>query len=316
MGYKMQLGEATLFAENDFFSPQLLESTTVYKDDNISMELNDVSLRNFHLMRGKQSSETDSTYSLNFDDSFYVAHFVLNSTFTNEGLNLTASCVNTYSAYYQHKEQAEADSITAGQQHEFLELAVQRSFLQKVIDEEAPYSEVLFNSLHKNEYSTAIKCPIMPAMLQCIKDLDSSLFTGSLQQLFLETKAADLFLQQVQSIINNPVITTKLNNRDISCLHEARLYIEKNYHTPCTIIDLAKIVGINQTKLKSGFKELFGTTVFGYVKDLQMEKARQLLVCEKLYVGEVADQIGYKHPQHFAAAFKRKFGILPSELKS
>src|SRR5690606_27424647 len=169
--------------------------------------------------------------------------------------------------------------------------------------------------LCKEEYRTAPKRPIQPTMFQCINDINSDLFTGSLQQLYLETKAAELFLLQIQALKNNPVTITKLKARDIECLYEAKLYIEKNYHTPCTIIDLAKIIGINQTKLKSGFKELFGTTVFGYVKDLQMEKARQLLLDEKLYVSEVADQIGYKHPQHFAAAFKRKFGILPSELK-
>jgi len=128
-------------------------------------------------------------------------------------------------------------------------------------------------------------------------------------------KASELFLLQVQALEKMPVRRTKLKARDIECLHEARLFIEKNYYTPCTIIDLPRTLGINQTKLKCGFKELFGNTMFGYVKDLQMEKARQLLLDGKLYVNEIADRIGYKHPQHFAAAFKRKFGILPSELK-
>lgn len=315
MGYRMQLEAETVCVENDFFSPQLLESTTIYKDDTISLELNDVSLRHFHLIRGKQSAETDSSYSIDFYNSFYVTHFVLNNTYYTENRNSLTNSPNTYSAYYQDKKQSEKGIIGARQQYEFLELAVQKPFLEQVIYEDAPYSDTLLNSLCKEEYRTAPKRPIQPAMLQCINDINSDLFTGSLQQLYLETKAAELFLLQIQALKNNPVTITKLKARDIECLHEAKLYIEKNYHTPCTIIDLAKIVGINQTKLKSGFKELFGTTVFGYVKDLQMEKARQLLLDEKLYVSEVADQIGYKHPQHFAAAFKRKFGILPSELK-
>lgn len=315
MGYKMQLEAKTVCVENEFFSPQLLESTTNFKDDTVSMELNDVSLRHFHLMRGKHSAEADSTYSLDFYNSFYVTHFVLNNACGAEKSSPATYSAKTYSAYYQNKEQSETGIIGARQEYEFLELAIQQSFLEAVINEDEPYSDTLFNSLCKEEYRIAPKRPILPAMYQCISDMNSNFFSGSLQQLYLETKAAELFLLQIQALKNIPVIHTKLRPSDIECLHEARLYIEKNYHTPCTIIDLAKIVGINQTKLKSGFKELFGTTVFGYVKDLQMEKARQLLLGEKLYVSEVADQIGYKHPQHFAAAFKRKFGILPSELK-
>lgn len=315
MGYKMQLEAKTICLENDFFSPQLLEKTTTFKDDAVSMELKDVSLHHFHLMRGLHSAETDSSYCLDFYNSFYVTHFVLNSTSGSEKRTPAAYSSNTYSTYHQDKEQSEMGVIEASQQYEFLELAVEPSFLEAVINEDQPYSDTLFNSLCKEEYKIAPKRPILPTMFQCIGDMNSIFFTGSLQQLYLETKAAELFLLQIHALKSIPINNTKLRPSDIECLHEARLYIEKNYHTPCTIIDLAKIVGINQTKLKSGFKELFGTTVFGYVKDLQMEKARQLLLDEKLYVSEVADQIGYKHPQHFAAAFKRKFGILPSELK-
>ncbi|MBX2923189.1 MAG: helix-turn-helix transcriptional regulator [Chitinophagaceae bacterium] len=315
MGYEMQLGANTVCVENDFFSPQLLESTTVFRDDTVSMELNDVSLHHFHLIRGKQSAETESSYSIDFYNSFYVTHFALKNNFGTKKHTPVSSSVHTYSAYFQDKEQSETGCIEARQDYEFLELAVQQSFLEKVIDEDEPYADTLFNSLCKQEYRIAPKRPILPAMFQCISEINNTIFKGSLQQLYLETKTAELFLLQMQALKNNPVIATKLNPRDIECLHEARLYIERNYQTPCTIIDLAKIIGINQTKLKSGFKELFGTTVFGYVRDLQMEKARQLLLDEKLFVSEVADQVGYKHSQHFAAAFKRKFGVLPSELK-
>jgi AraC-like DNA-binding protein len=46
-----------------------------------------------------------------------------------------------------------------------------------------------------------------------------------------------------------------------------------------------------------------------------MYEAHRLLLDEQMYVNEVADLVGYKHPHHFTAAFKRKFGIMPKELK-
>jgi AraC-like DNA-binding protein len=60
---------------------------------------------------------------------------------------------------------------------------------------------------------------------------------------------------------------------------------------------------------------LFGTTVFGYLTDIRMQEARRLLVDEKLYVGEVAERMGYQQPHHFTAAFKRKFGVLPKKIR-
>lgn len=315
MGYSMQLDAHTLQVESDLFSPQLLEQNTVFENDVLSVELNDVSLRHFHLIRGKYTAEQDGIFPIQFDNSFYVSHFVLDNTFGVEKLPRTEAGINTYGSYYQDKAQSEIGVMKGKQKYEFFELAVQQSFLEQVINEDAPYAHELFRSLSQKDYNTAPKRTTHPSMLQGINDIKNSMFTGSLHQLYLETKAAELFLLQVQTLKNTPATHTKLKSEDIECLHEARLYIEKNYQMPCSIIDLAKIVGINQTKLKSGFKELFGTTIFGYVRDLQMEKALQLLLDEKLYVNEVADQIGYKHAQHFAAAFKRKFGILPSELK-
>ncbi|NML68572.1 helix-turn-helix transcriptional regulator [Chryseobacterium sp. RP-3-3] len=33
-------------------------------------------------------------------------------------------------------------------------------------------------------------------------------------------------------------------------------------------------------------------------------------------ISEVSDVVGYKNPRHFSTAFKKKFGIVPSPLKS
>lgn len=315
MGYKMQLESNAVYIEHAFFSPQLLESTTVFEDGIVTTELYDVSLNQFHFIHGRQTAQIDSAISIDFDTSFCVTHFVLNNTFHTEKSPPAASSVNTYSTYHQDKNRPETGLIEANQEYEFLELACRQCFLKRLIDEDQPYSDKLYNNFYTTDYASSAKYPILPSMLQCIQDIKGNVFTGSLQQLYLETKAAELFLLQVQALHNQSNVVSKLKPKDIEYLHEARLYIERHYQTPCTIIDLARIVGINQTKLKSGFRELFGTTVFGYLKELQMEKARQLLQEEKLYVSEVADQLGYKHPQHFAAAFKRKFGILPSELK-
>lgn len=303
MGYSMQLEEDTIHIESEFFSPLLIENRTVYKDDGFSMELNDISLNQFHLISGRHISKKESQFSIHFDTTFYVTHFALNHTVSNNKQN-------TYKTYHQEKEQIESGSFGENQEYEFFELAVQPSFLEKMTD-----GEIVFGQLHYKENVDKGYNLIQPKMLQYIMDINTNPFSGALQQFYLETKAAELFLLQIQGLKSCSSQNSRLKINDIECLHEAKSYIEQNYHHPCSIVELARKIGINQTKLKNGFKELFGNTIFGYIRDLQMEEALQLLLDKKLYVSEVADQIGYKHAQHFTAAFKRKFGILPSELK-
>ncbi|MEJ0054176.1 MAG: AraC family transcriptional regulator [Bacteroidota bacterium] len=45
-----------------------------------------------------------------------------------------------------------------------------------------------------------------------------------------------------------------------------------------------------------------------------MEHAWHLLKNENWRVVEVAREVGYKNPNHFSTAFKRKYGISPSQL--
>lgn len=114
---------------------------------------------------------------------------------------------------------------------------------------------------------------------------------------------------------NQAETITGLKGKDKELIQEVRIYLEEHPDSTKSIIDLSRMVGINQNKLKRGFKELFNNTIFGFMTDVRMEKAKRLLLEEKMFVNEVADVVGYKHPHHFAAAFKRKFGYLPGELR-
>lgn len=315
MAYSMQLESEIVHVKTDFFSPRILEHKLSYQDESLSIELSDISLNDFHLIRGRQASKKDISFAIHFDTSFYVTHFVTGNTLNASKQKPWGSSLNTYRLYYQDRAHSESGIMGKDLQYDFFEMAFRRSFLDGIIEEDGPLAEKLFRSFSKEEYRNAQAAPINHEINICLQELNSDVFTGALQQLYLETKARELFLLQVQALMKKENTVFKLRPADIDSLHHAKNYIEQNYQTPCSIIDLAKIVGINQTKLKNGFKDLFGTTVFGYVRDIQMEKAKQLLLEERLYVSEVADQVGYNHPQHFAVAFKRKFGILPSELK-
>jgi AraC-like DNA-binding protein len=132
----------------------------------------------------------------------------------------------------------------------------------------------------------------------------------------LEAKTIELFLLQISQLDKRGCAAhAKLKKHDVECLHEIREYLELNYDQPTSIAALSRKVGINSMKLKTGFKQLFNTTVFGYLHAIRMEEAKRLLVEENMPVNEVAYRIGYKYPHHFTAAFKKQFDITPSQLR-
>lgn len=105
-----------------------------------------------------------------------------------------------------------------------------------------------------------------------------------------------------------------LNNEDVvRKIKHAKEHLLAHEDRPPTIKELAKLTGLNENQLKSGFKEIYGNTVYGYLLDHRMDHARILLDTGKLQVAQVAYQIGYTNPSHFIAAFKKKFGVTPKK---
>ena len=82
---------------------------------------------------------------------------------------------------------------------------------------------------------------------------------------------------------------------------------------PPSIAELALDVGISEYKLKSGFKEMYGNTVGGFILDYKMNTAKSMLGFSKLPVSEVAMHSGYGNPSHFITAFKKKYQITPKK---
>ncbi|MCU5463145.1 helix-turn-helix transcriptional regulator, partial [Bacillus cereus] len=83
---------------------------------------------------------------------------------------------------------------------------------------------------------------------------------------------------------------------------------------PPSLLELAKLVELNDYKLKLGFKELFGTSAFAYLREQRMERAMFLLRSGTSNVTETAIAVGYKNISHFSESFKKKYGIKPSEI--
>lgn len=96
-------------------------------------------------------------------------------------------------------------------------------------------------------------------------------------------------------------------------IRKAKEIVIANMAEPPGLQELADAVGLTLKKLKLGFKQIYGDTVYGFLFDYKMDYARKLLDSGSYNVNEVGLKIGYSTGSHFISAFKKKFATTPKK---
>ncbi len=186
----------------------------------------------------------------------------------------------------------------------------------------APYFPVLTDVLEQMEQGKAgtinpFHTRVTPEMIIIIRDILNNEYVEGVRALYLQDKIAELlllaFTRMTPAFSNAADI--RLHQYDIDKIREAREYLLMNMEHPLTVIELSHKVGINDFKLKKGFKQLYGVTIFDFLLEARIDKAKRLLLETDTPVHEIAFATGYKNVSSFTAAFKKKLGIPPSALK-
>jgi AraC family transcriptional regulator, transcriptional activator of the genes for pyochelin and ferripyochelin receptors len=152
-----------------------------------------------------------------------------------------------------------------------------------------------------------------PAMQSILRQILHCPHHGVTRKIYLEAKAIELIALRLETInaVLEPVQPLKPD--EVDRIYWARDILIEHLCDPPSLLGLARQVGLNDYKLKSGFRAVFGTTVFGYLQNERMELARSLLIDSAMKVKDVSDRVGYRKASQFAERFKRQFGVSPKE---
>ena len=112
------------------------------------------------------------------------------------------------------------------------------------------------------------------------------------------------------SIEQCPFLSVEENVRKIKL---AKDIILERMTEPPTIDQLSSEIGLGVKKLKDGFKQIYGNTIYSYLLDHKMEEARRMLESKKHNINEVGHSLGYSTASHFITAFKKKYGTTPKK---
>ncbi|AFY49090.1 DNA-binding domain-containing protein, AraC-type [Nostoc sp. PCC 7524] len=160
-------------------------------------------------------------------------------------------------------------------------------------------------------YRQGITTPEMQIALQQILNCP---FQGIMKRLYLEAKAIELMTHQFSQFtksVSNSDDKSLVKTDDVERIYQAKDILINNFKNPPSLLEIARQVKLNDCKLKQGFRQIFGTTVFGYLHDYRMQQAYMLLNTGCMKVQEVAKAVGYASPSSFNSAFKKKFGVNP-----
>lgn len=199
---------------------------------------------------------------------------------------------------------------------EFLWVSLPLTKLHTLFETNVQSNESENTSIKKSELIEK-EFEISPSISSCIHQIRTYNGSQNAANLYFKGKVLESIALSMQEIERKtqaesacPVIST---HDEWQKVHKAKDILQDEWDTPPSAQELAYKVGLNEYKLKAGFKYMYGTTIFNFLKEYKLEKAKEWLISENARVNEVATRIGYTNISHFIAAFKNRFGITPKQ---
>ncbi|MGG6293901.1 helix-turn-helix transcriptional regulator [Leptolyngbya sp. AN02str] len=219
-----------------------------------------------------------------------------------------------YALYGSGLARGELWHLSSGQRTVQITVHLEPELLQRWLEEDAAVPQVaeLLRSPETPYYERS-GTPTA-AMQMTVQQMLNCPFQGLTQRLYLNSKVWELLallIEDMRSLQLPPSDLHPLKPDDVERIHYASKLLRQRLENPPSLIELARATGINDHKLKVGFRQVFNTTVFGYLHELRLERSRQLLEAGEISVTQAAQAVGFANRGHFAAAFRRKYGVNP-----
>jgi AraC-like DNA-binding protein len=205
----------------------------------------------------------------------------------------------------------------AGQRLTMVNVELEPALLKPLFGQEGQLEPELKSLLCKGQDWKASFYPTLtPAMRSLAQQIWNAPYRGMTRRMYLQAKVWELLAMQIDLVMKDQATantTIRLKPDTVTRLHYAKEILTQQLEHSPSLSEVAQRVGVSDRTLRRGFRELFGTTVISYLTQARMKRAEQLLREQEMTVADVANLVGYEHLGHFAAAFKRQFGITPRD---
>jgi len=156
---------------------------------------------------------------------------------------------------------------------------------------------------------------ITPSMAIVLNQLINYSLNPSIKNLYFKAKTYELlslYFNRSEDV-NIEQCPFLIDEANVLKIRKAKDIVISRMAEPPSLQELSDEIGLNLKKLKEGFKQIYGDTVFSFLLDYKMEIARKLLESGDHNVNEVGLKVGYSTSSHFISAFKKKYGTTPKK---
>ena len=194
-----------------------------------------------------------------------------------------------------------------------ISLVISIEKFHSLFSEEAKY--IPFLTIENKDKKYYQDGTISPSMAIVLNQLMNFNLMPTIKALYFKAKAYELLSLQFNragdpDVEQCPFLSDEVN---ILKIRKAKDIVISRMSEPPSLQELSDEIGLSLKKLKEGFKQIYGDSVYSFLFDYKMEYARKLLDSGEYNVNEVGLKVGYSTASHFIASFRKKFGTTPKK---
>lgn len=269
----------------------------------------------FFILDYKNESHEIISLERHIDNTFIQFHFCIkgNSKFVFNNGNYTLNLLEETSLLLYNPQRDLPIHLEVEPKSWLLSIIISIKKFHSLFSQDADYITFLSPENRDKKYYTDGN--ISPSMAIVLNQLINFNLNPSTKSLYFKGKAYELlslyFNRTGEADVEQcPFL---VNEENVLKIRKAKDIILENMAEPPSLQRLADQVQLSLKKLKEGFKQLYGDSVYSFLIDHKMEVARKLLESGNHNVNEVGLRIGYSTSSHFIAAFKKKYGTTPKK---
>ncbi len=271
--------------------------------------------KDFKLLIFSNESTKTQKFERAVHNTFIQLHFSIKGKAAflfNQG-NYTFDVIDQHSIILYNPQIKLPINLEIQPQSILVSLLVSINKFHSLFSNEAAYIPFLSENNKNKKYYDDIE--IKPTTLIVLQQIVNSSINSSIKNLYLKGKIYELLSLHFQGDDSNlaEYCPFLVDEQNVQKIRKAKDIVIANMAEPPSLQELANEIGLNIKKLKEGFKQIYGDTVYSFLFDYKMEHARRLLESNQLNVNEVGLKVGYSTASHFITAFKKKFGITPKK---
>ncbi|QYA24956.1 helix-turn-helix transcriptional regulator [Gramella sp. MT6] len=269
----------------------------------------------FFILKFQNDTSDTKLMSREIDNSFIQFHFNVKGAskflFNNGNYELPLAEENSLLLYNPQRDLPL--NVSLEPESWLISLVISIKKFHALFSQEADY--ITFLSADNKDKKYYKDAAISPSMAVVLNQLMNFNLTPSIKNLYFKAKAFELLSLYFNKAENPDLEQCPFlsDEENIKKIRRAKDIVIARMAEPPSLQELSEEIGLSLKKLKEGFKQIYGDSVYSFLFDYKMEYARKLLETGEYNVNEVGLKVGYSTASHFIAGFKKKFGTTPKK---